>query len=105
MTAIAVSLMAAACSSLTRLIWPKEISRPVRSSTYAVTLREKCERHPNLRSSHTRSPAEAHLLGPDWRRSGQSNQPASKSIRITLSPADQKEALHFPKADLARNLD
>jgi molybdopterin-dependent oxidoreductase alpha subunit len=33
-----------------------------------------------------------------------SNQPASKCIRITLTPADPTEALHFPKADLARNL-
>jgi molybdopterin-dependent oxidoreductase alpha subunit len=34
-----------------------------------------------------------------------SNQPASKCIRIKLTPADPGEALHFPKADLARNLD
>jgi molybdopterin-dependent oxidoreductase alpha subunit len=33
-----------------------------------------------------------------------SNQPAAKSIRITLTPSDQKEALHFPEADLAHNL-
>jgi len=33
-----------------------------------------------------------------------SNQPAAKSIRITLTPSDQNEALHFPEADLARNL-
>jgi molybdopterin-dependent oxidoreductase alpha subunit len=34
-----------------------------------------------------------------------SNQPASKCVRITLTPADGDEALHFSKADLARNLD
>jgi molybdopterin-dependent oxidoreductase alpha subunit len=33
-----------------------------------------------------------------------SNQPAAKSIRITLTPSDQNEALHFPAADLAHNL-
>jgi molybdopterin-dependent oxidoreductase alpha subunit len=33
-----------------------------------------------------------------------SNQPASKSIRITLTPSDQNETLHFPEADLAHNL-
>jgi hypothetical protein len=34
-----------------------------------------------------------------------SNQPAAKSIRITLCPADSGEVLHFSKAVLARNLD
>jgi len=33
-----------------------------------------------------------------------SNQPASKRIRITVTPTDPAEVLHFPKADLARNL-
>jgi molybdopterin-dependent oxidoreductase alpha subunit len=33
-----------------------------------------------------------------------SNQPAAKSIRITLTPSDQNEALHFPERDLAHNL-
>jgi hypothetical protein len=33
-----------------------------------------------------------------------SNQPASKCIRITLTPANHGEALHFPKTDLAHNL-
>ncbi|MFY9791319.1 MAG: FdhF/YdeP family oxidoreductase [Candidatus Sulfotelmatobacter sp.] len=33
-----------------------------------------------------------------------SNQPAAKSIRITLTPSDQNEALHFPETDLAHNL-
>jgi len=33
-----------------------------------------------------------------------SNQPAAKCIRITVTPADAGEALHFSKADLARNL-
>jgi hypothetical protein len=34
-----------------------------------------------------------------------SNQPASKCIRITLTPADPDEALPFSKADLTHNLD
>src|ERR1700691_4886795 len=34
-----------------------------------------------------------------------SNQPPSKCIRITLTPTDHGEALHFRKADLALNLD
>ena len=34
-----------------------------------------------------------------------SNQPASKCVRITLTPAGPEEALHFSMADLARNLD
>src|SRR5271155_1886113 len=33
-----------------------------------------------------------------------SNQPAAKSIRITLTPSDQNEALLFPEADIAHNL-
>lgn len=33
-----------------------------------------------------------------------SNQPAAKSIRITLTPSDRDEALHFPEGDLAHNL-
>jgi len=33
-----------------------------------------------------------------------SNQPAAKCIRITVTPADAGEALHFSPADLARNL-
>ena len=32
-----------------------------------------------------------------------SNQPAAKSIRITLTPSDH-DALHFPETDLAHNL-
>jgi hypothetical protein len=34
-----------------------------------------------------------------------SNQPAFKYIRITLTPADPGEALHFSEADLDHNLD
>jgi len=34
-----------------------------------------------------------------------SNQPASKSVRITLTPAEGEEALQFSKADIAHNLD
>jgi len=34
-----------------------------------------------------------------------SNQPASKCVRITLTPADPAEVLHFLKAAVDRNLD
>jgi molybdopterin-dependent oxidoreductase alpha subunit len=48
---------------------------------------------------------ETNVLVPIRSVAAKSNQPASKSIRITLSPADPNEALHFPEVDLARNLD
>ena len=48
---------------------------------------------------------ETNVLVPIRSVAAKSNQPASKCIRITLTPADPKEALHFAKADLARNLD
>jgi len=48
---------------------------------------------------------ETNVLVPIRSVAAKSNQPASKCIRITLAPADPGEALHFPKADLARNLD
>jgi anaerobic selenocysteine-containing dehydrogenase len=48
---------------------------------------------------------ETNVLIPIRGVAAKSNQPASKCIRITLTPADPSEALHFPKADLARNLD
>jgi molybdopterin-dependent oxidoreductase alpha subunit len=47
---------------------------------------------------------ETNVLIPICSVAAKSNQPAAKSIRITLTPADPKAALHFPKADLARNL-
>jgi hypothetical protein len=34
-----------------------------------------------------------------------SNQPVFKCIRITLTPSDSVEALHFSKTDLDRNMD
>ena len=47
---------------------------------------------------------ETNVLIPICSVAAKSNQPASKCIRITLSPADPAEALHFPKADIDRNL-
>jgi anaerobic selenocysteine-containing dehydrogenase len=47
---------------------------------------------------------EANVLVPIRSVAAKSNQPAFKCIRITLSPADPNEALHFSKADLDRNL-
>jgi hypothetical protein len=48
---------------------------------------------------------ETNVLIPICSVAAKSNQPASKCIRITLTPGDPKEALHFLEADLARNLD
>ena len=48
---------------------------------------------------------ETNVLIPIRSVAAKSNQPAAKSIRITLCPADSGEALHFPEAALARNLD
>ena len=47
---------------------------------------------------------ETNVLIPIRSVAAKSNQPASKCIRITLTPTDPEEALCFPKADLARNL-
>ncbi|MGA9507646.1 MAG: FdhF/YdeP family oxidoreductase [Candidatus Sulfotelmatobacter sp.] len=48
---------------------------------------------------------ETNVLVPVRSVAAKSNQPASKCIRITLTPADHGETLHFREADLARNLD
>jgi len=48
---------------------------------------------------------ETNVLIPIRSVAAKSNQPASKCIRVTLTPRDPQEALHFSKADLARNLD
>jgi molybdopterin-dependent oxidoreductase alpha subunit len=48
---------------------------------------------------------ETNVLVPIRSVAAKSNQPAFKSIRITLTPADPNQALHFPEADLARNLE
>jgi molybdopterin-dependent oxidoreductase alpha subunit len=48
---------------------------------------------------------ETNVLIPIRSVAAKSNQPASKCIRITLTPADPNETLHFPNADLAHNLD
>jgi len=47
---------------------------------------------------------ETNVLVPIRSVAAKSNQPASKCIRITLTPADPDEALHLSKADLDRNL-
>jgi molybdopterin-dependent oxidoreductase alpha subunit len=48
---------------------------------------------------------ETNVLIPIRSVAAKSNQPAAKSIRITLTPADPNEALNFSEADLAHNLD
>jgi molybdopterin-dependent oxidoreductase alpha subunit len=48
---------------------------------------------------------ETNVLIPIRSVAAKSNQPASKCIRITVTPADPAEALHFPKVELVRNLD
>jgi anaerobic selenocysteine-containing dehydrogenase len=48
---------------------------------------------------------EANVLVPVRSVAAKSNCPAFKCIRITLSPSDSVEALHFSKADLDRNMD
>jgi molybdopterin-dependent oxidoreductase alpha subunit len=48
---------------------------------------------------------ETNVLIPIRSVAAKSNQPAAKSIRITLRPADSGEALQFPEAVLTRNLD
>jgi molybdopterin-dependent oxidoreductase alpha subunit len=48
---------------------------------------------------------ETNVLIPIRSVAAKSNQPAAKSIRITLCPADSGEALQFAEAVLTRNLD
>jgi molybdopterin-dependent oxidoreductase alpha subunit len=48
---------------------------------------------------------ETNVLIPIRSVAAKSNQPAAKSIRITLCPVEPAEALQFPEAVLARNLD
>jgi molybdopterin-dependent oxidoreductase alpha subunit len=48
---------------------------------------------------------ETNVLIPIHSVAAKSNCPAFKCIRITLTPSDSVEALHFSNADLARNLD
>ena len=48
---------------------------------------------------------ETNVLIPVRSVAAKSNQPAAKSICITLTPADPDDALHFPKTDLDHNLD
>src|SRR5277367_4994738 len=48
---------------------------------------------------------ETNVLVPIRSVAAKSNQPAAKSIRITLCPTDSSAALHFPEAALTRNLE
>jgi anaerobic selenocysteine-containing dehydrogenase len=48
---------------------------------------------------------ETNVLIPVCSVAAKSNQPAAKSIRITLTPANPSEALPFSEADLVHNLD
>jgi molybdopterin-dependent oxidoreductase alpha subunit len=48
---------------------------------------------------------ETNVLIPICSVAAKSNQPAFKCVRITLTPADGEEALHFSTANLARNLE
>jgi hypothetical protein len=48
---------------------------------------------------------ETNVLVPIRSVAAKSNQPAAKSIRITLRPVEPAEALRFSEAALARNLD
>src|SRR5271170_6713750 len=48
---------------------------------------------------------ETNVLIPIRSVAAKSNQPAAKCIRITLCPVEPAEALRFPEATLARNLD
>jgi molybdopterin-dependent oxidoreductase alpha subunit len=48
---------------------------------------------------------ETNVLIPIRSVAAKSNQPAAKSIRITLFPVEPAEALHFPETALARNMD
>jgi molybdopterin-dependent oxidoreductase alpha subunit len=61
---------------------------------YAIALRSAAAYYP-----------ETNVLVPIRSVAAKSNQPAAKSIRITLCPVEPAEALHFPEAALARNLD
>ena len=47
---------------------------------------------------------ETNVLVPIRSVAAKSNQPAFKCIRITLTPTDSAETLHFSKADLDRNM-
>lgn len=48
---------------------------------------------------------ETNVLIPIRSVAAKSNQPAAKSIRVTLCPVEPAEVLHFPEAVVARNLD
>ena len=61
--------------------------------------------YPIARRSAAAYYPETNVLIPVRSVSAKSNQPAAKSILITLAPVDPPEALHFPEADLAHNLD
>jgi molybdopterin-dependent oxidoreductase alpha subunit len=61
--------------------------------------------YPIARRSAAAYYPETNVLIPIRSVAAKSNQPAAKSIRITLCPVEPAEALQFPEAVLARNLD
>jgi molybdopterin-dependent oxidoreductase alpha subunit len=61
--------------------------------------------YPIARRSAAAYYPETNVLVPIRSVAAKSNQPAAKSIRITLCPADSGDALHFSEAALAHNLD
>jgi molybdopterin-dependent oxidoreductase alpha subunit len=61
--------------------------------------------HAIARSSAAAYYPETNVLIPIRSVATKSNQPAAKSIRITLCPVEPAEALRFPEAALARNLE
>jgi molybdopterin-dependent oxidoreductase alpha subunit len=60
--------------------------------------------YPIARRSAAAYYPETNVLIPIRSVAAKSNQPAAKSICITLCPVDPYEALPFPEADLARNM-
>ena len=61
--------------------------------------------YPIARRSAAAYYPETNVLIPVRSVAAKSNQPAAKSIRITLCPLEPAEVVHFPEAALARNLD
>jgi molybdopterin-dependent oxidoreductase alpha subunit len=60
--------------------------------------------YPIARRSAAAYYPETNVLIPIRSVAAKSNQPAAKSVRITLRPVDTYKALHFPESDLARNM-
>ncbi|MGA7918330.1 MAG: hypothetical protein WCA38_01580 [Candidatus Acidiferrales bacterium] len=73
-----------------------EVRKPPRFAIvpYAIARRSAAAYYP-----------ETNVLVPVRSVAAKSNTPVFKCIRITLTPSDSVEALHFSKADLDRNMD